>query len=316
MRDQNAPMVSVLIVSYNHENYISKALDAVLIQKTNFNYEIVIGEDCSTDNTRKIILDYADKYPEKFKVILQEKNVGAIANEIDVYKKCIGKYIAICEGDDYWIDINKLQNQVDFLEKNNKVSMVFTNRYIEENGKFSPVVYKNRNYTTNDVLSGLNWGIQSVCYRSDAIDFCEFQKLVFSINDDRLIPYLCSLKGNIRRIKDFTAVYRMTGFGVATSRPKEKYTEIALEDFWLFHKTLKFPNMSMLTKGQMRYLSFYFTANIFKPLKFWNILKNYLSVNEKLTLQKIISCYGYLFLVLGEKISQKIRNKTIKLTNI
>jgi len=112
------PLLSVLIITYNHEKFIGKALDSALGQKTNFDYEIVIGEDCSTDKTRQILLEYKKKYPRKVKLVLQEKNVGPNENFIDTYMACTGKYIAMLEGDDYWTNANKLQTQVDFLESN------------------------------------------------------------------------------------------------------------------------------------------------------------------------------------------------------
>ena len=95
------PLLSVLIITYNHEKFIGKALDSALGQKTNFDYEIVIGEDCSTDKTRQILLEYKKKYPRKVKLVLQEKNVGPNENFIDTYMACTGKYIAMLEGDDY-----------------------------------------------------------------------------------------------------------------------------------------------------------------------------------------------------------------------
>jgi len=121
----HTPLLSVFMTTYNHEEYIAEALDSVLMQEVDFDYEIVIGEDCSTDNTRKILLDYQKKYPDKIKLILHEKNVGMQKNSEFVKAKCTGKYMAILDGDDYWIDSNKLQLQVDYMEKNPECSMSF-----------------------------------------------------------------------------------------------------------------------------------------------------------------------------------------------
>lgn len=112
------PLVSVWMITYNHEKFIAQAIDSVIMQKTNFDYEIVIGEDCSTDRTREIVLEYKAKHPDKFKLLLQEKNVGMMQNFIVTLKTCNGKYIALLEGDDYWTDPLKLQKQVDFLQAN------------------------------------------------------------------------------------------------------------------------------------------------------------------------------------------------------
>ena len=108
--------MSVVVLTYGHEDYIEQALESILMQKVNFKYEIIVGEDCSPDNTRKILMNYELKYPEKFSMIYRDKNIGAHDNAQDLYKRCRGKYIAYLEGDDYWISDNKLQMQVDYLE--------------------------------------------------------------------------------------------------------------------------------------------------------------------------------------------------------
>ena len=129
-------LVSVAVITYNHEKYIRQALDSILMQQTVFDFEIVIGEDCSTDNTREIIQSYQIKYPERIKLVTSESNVGPMPNVVRTYKACRGKYIAVLEGDDYWIDPLKLEKQVDLLEANPEFSMCFTDRSIvDENGE-------------------------------------------------------------------------------------------------------------------------------------------------------------------------------------
>ena len=120
--------VSVFMITYNHEKYIAEALDSILMQKTDFDFDIVIGEDCSTDATRRIVLEYSRKYPDKIKLLLHNVNVGFISNMMYVLEACTGKYVAMCEGDDYWTDPFKLQKQVDFLEAN-KEYMLATHEY-------------------------------------------------------------------------------------------------------------------------------------------------------------------------------------------
>lgn len=93
-------LVSVCTITYNHENYIAKMIEGVLFQKVNFKYVLVIGEDCSSDKTRDICYSYKLKYPDKIKLILNEKNIGVRNNFINVLNNCHGKYIAICESDD------------------------------------------------------------------------------------------------------------------------------------------------------------------------------------------------------------------------
>lgn len=109
-------LVSVAVITYNMERYLSKLLDSILMQEVDFKYEIVINDDCSPDNSREIIELYRQKYPEIIRPCYKDKNVGGSRNMYGVMQECTGKYIAILEGDDYWEDNKKLQYQVEFLE--------------------------------------------------------------------------------------------------------------------------------------------------------------------------------------------------------
>lgn len=112
------PILSIHCITYNHELYISDALDSFLQQVTTFDFEIVVGEDCSSDRTREIVNRYAALHPNRIRLITSAANVGANANFERTLRACRGKYIAICEGDDFWRDASKLQQQVQFLERN------------------------------------------------------------------------------------------------------------------------------------------------------------------------------------------------------
>lgn len=117
------PVVSVGVTTFNHEAYISGTIEGVLMQKTEFPIELVIGEDCSTDKTREIVLDYQSKHPKTIRVLVSERNVGAMRNYFRTMNTCRGKYLALCEGDDYWTDPDKLRKQVAFLNDNTEYSM-------------------------------------------------------------------------------------------------------------------------------------------------------------------------------------------------
>ena len=121
----SAPMVSVHCITFNHERFIGKALDSFLEQQTSFAVEIVVGEDCSTDDTRKIIENYMGRYPGRIRLVSSESNVGPAANFERTLNACHGKYVAICEGDDYWCDPTKLEQQVRFLERHNDYVLCF-----------------------------------------------------------------------------------------------------------------------------------------------------------------------------------------------
>lgn len=109
-------LLSIICATYNHEKYLKFALDGILMQKTNFQYEVLIGEDCSTDESKRILKEYEHKYPGYFTIFYREKNYGIDQNFNDLYKKAHGKYVIVLETDDFWIDPYKLQKEVDFLE--------------------------------------------------------------------------------------------------------------------------------------------------------------------------------------------------------
>jgi len=113
-----ALMVSICYITHNHEKFLAQAIDCLMKQKTDFEFDIVIGNDCSSDGTSEILKHYQQMYPEKIKVISSDKKVGTIATLVECNGLCKGKYIALCEGADFWTDPDKLQKQVDFLEAN------------------------------------------------------------------------------------------------------------------------------------------------------------------------------------------------------
>lgn len=142
-------LVSIAMITYNHEKFIAQAIESILSQKVNFRYEIIIGEDCSKDKTRDICKKYKNLYPDKIKLILQPNNVGMLENSRRVFEACTGKYIAHLEGDDYWNDDKKLQRQIDFLEKHNEYIACVHNSYIlnyEDNRK-KKLSKKRKNYS-------------------------------------------------------------------------------------------------------------------------------------------------------------------------
>ncbi len=151
-------LVSVLVTTYNHEKYISKAIEGFLSQRTNFNFEIIIADDASIDDNQRIIGEFAAKYPELIRPILRKKNIGAKNNWFDAYRNCIGKYIALCDGDDYWTDPLKLQKQVDFLESHDDYAICthgaerFNDRGEKEGTWFEPPEIKEY-YTLEDFIS-------------------------------------------------------------------------------------------------------------------------------------------------------------------
>jgi glycosyltransferase involved in cell wall biosynthesis len=115
--------LSIMMLTYNHERFIAQALNSVLSQRVTFDYEIVIGDDCSTDRTRDILAKFCQEYPERVVLLLRERNIGAIRNMAATFGECQGEYVALLEGDDYWICDDKLQRQVDLLDAHRETSL-------------------------------------------------------------------------------------------------------------------------------------------------------------------------------------------------
>lgn len=123
----SAPLLSVMVVTYNHGLYVAQALDGILMQQVDFEYEIVIADDASTDNTVAVCKQYQLQYPDIIKIIANTTNKGLLDNYFDTLLSCQGDYIADCSGDDYWIDPFKLHKQMDILLSHPEVTMVHTN---------------------------------------------------------------------------------------------------------------------------------------------------------------------------------------------
>lgn len=209
-------MVSVYCFAYNHEQYIRTALDGFVNQKTNFKYEVIVHDDASTDGTADIIREYEQKYPHIIKPIYQTENqyskrVGIF--DTFIKDKLQGKYIAICEGDDYWTDENKLQMQVDILENNPQYTACVhqTQKLDCRTGtttNCSPLTADGE-VLSKDVLTKGMFQTSSLMYRREfGFDRPEFFKAIKSVGDYKLFVYL-SLGGGIYYINRTMSVYRI-----------------------------------------------------------------------------------------------------------
>jgi len=219
MTDTNSPLVSVISLVYQHVAFIEKAIESWLMQKTNFDFEIIIGEDNSTDGTRKIVFDYAKKYPDIIRVITSDSNVGMRENSVRAKKASRGKYIALCEGDDYWIDPLKLQKQVDFMEANPDFSLCFHDAIVlMDNKSRQPNYFCTKDQkeitTTEDVIK--RWYIPTASMlmkRDHLIESPEWFKNVY--NGDWATQLILSTKGKIKYIDDLMSVYRKNEGGLS-----------------------------------------------------------------------------------------------------
>jgi RimJ/RimL family protein N-acetyltransferase/glycosyltransferase involved in cell wall biosynthesis len=212
------PQVSVFCMVYNHEPFLEQCLEGFLMQKCLFDFDIVVGEDCSKDRSREILLKYQSKFPGKFKLLLHAHNVGAANNQNMVLSSCTGSYIAMCEGDDYWTDPLKLQKQVDFLEANAECNYIFTNRSIlKPDGSFDftdydlPEMFDLHFLLKKNIMTPT----QTVLFRSPVLSLIYHwgDLLKKGFNGDWILLFMMNQNSKIGFLKDFTAVYR-EGVGV------------------------------------------------------------------------------------------------------
>lgn len=161
--------LSVCIITYNQEKYLPQALDSILNQEHNYSYEIIVGEDCSTDNTRKVLEDYATKYPDIIKPIYNNHNLGLLKNYYNVLSYCNGKYIMECAGDDYWLP-GKVQKQISFMEQNNYVGLCYGKKidYIQNCNK--KIKTSCKGFTEySDLIQYNSIPAASVCIRNELL---------------------------------------------------------------------------------------------------------------------------------------------------
>jgi glycosyltransferase involved in cell wall biosynthesis len=214
-------LVSVICDVYNHEPYLRDCLEGFVMQQTNFQYEILIHDDASTDNSVKIIQEYVDKYPHLFKPIYQ--TVNQYSQGVGIWRdiqmpRANGKYIAICEGDDYWTDPWKLQKQVDFMEANPDYSICFhkVKTLIQSTGELKDeFIVRDMPGTSTivDLAIGNYIHTPSVLYRKSNLDQSVYQNMTPCLPGDYVMWMLLAEKGNIYKIEEFMAVYRY-GVGI------------------------------------------------------------------------------------------------------
>jgi glycosyltransferase involved in cell wall biosynthesis len=226
---RDRPTVSVHLITYNQETYIGQALDSALMQRTTFDWELVVGEDCSTDRTRDIVVEYARRHPERIRTLLHPSRLGPHAfgmhgknNFIATYRACRGRYVALLEGDDYWTDDTKLQKQVDFLERHGECTLCCHPVAVEYSGgraEHWPSVIGAADKgicTLEDILrleSKPELPTSSMMLRRDSLpDFPAWFHDVF--NGDYAIQVLLAERGPIGFLADCMAVHRKHAEGV------------------------------------------------------------------------------------------------------
>lgn len=230
MEKDNMITVSVLMLTYNQENYIDQAIRSVLGQKTNFNFELVIGNDASTDHTADICQRWKERYPNRIVFINRTQNLGLQQNFIQTYAHCSGKYMAICEGDDFWTSRHKLQKQVDFLESHPDYAICFHRviNYYEERGVKS--LSNGGQKTNTDILdlAQSNYITNvSVLFRRHYLE--QLPKWFDRVSTyDYAMHLITAQHGKIHYINRPMAVYRQHGRGIWSESQTDKKLDIAL----------------------------------------------------------------------------------------
>lgn len=210
--------VSILSITYNHAPYIRECLDSLLQQETDFPFEIIIHDDCSTDGTTEIIQEYADKYPDIIIPLYEEENQYSkgVRGMFTTYclPKARGKYIALCEGDDYWIDPFKLQKQVDFLERNPEYGMCYTKTryFFQERGVFNNKTFGGPYTELKDLLlKPYCIPTATICVRKNLYEYALTNHIIkhrWPMGDFPL-SLAVSLQSKIYFLNQETAVYRV-----------------------------------------------------------------------------------------------------------
>lgn len=266
--------VSVCVITYNHEDYIDECLNSILQQKTDFKYEIVVGEDGSKDDTRSRILKLLKKYTEKLLLLPDEGNLGMMPNFIRTLTSCSGEYIALCEGDDYWTDPYKLQKQVDFLEEHKDFSICFTNTsYLDTNsGELKKVITTDRDVLDiNDLFYKNYIATQTVVYRAqDMVLPAGFDELQVG---DWPLHVLMAQFGKIRHLDDHTAVYRVHQSNVWQKKDSLYKQEKMAEATEFLYQTLQEPFKPLATKKLQA--SYYFLSSSYLKAGDKDKAKNY-----------------------------------------
>ncbi|MGL5278331.1 MAG: glycosyltransferase [Cetobacterium sp.] len=303
--------ITIIMLTYNHEKYVSQAIESILKQKTRYELEILIGDDCSSDKTAEILNSYQQKNPEKIRLIDRKQNIGARNNFLDLLSKAKGEYIALLEGDDYWEDKNKLEKMISFLEDNKEYMGGFHNINVidsENNYKFQHIYHRSKEFSDINSLEehydGKVMMTLSMVFRNIFLNKQNLTKYESMIEE---VKYVCdySLKafllsfGKFKYFEDIFGAYRhIDNFGTSWSAQAQI---VKNEDFYIIYEK----NISMFgdkakSKLSLGYVKLFIKLNLF-----------YLRNNQFNKNLKIIKKFKYNVLLdksLYYKVLKRIRN--------
>ena len=257
--DTSSPVASICTRTYNNENFLPEALDSILMQETDFPFEVVIDDDCSSDGTTEVLKKYMENFPNIIKANLRTKNVGLRVNFVENLQRAKGKYIALCDDDDYWTDSLKLQKQVDFLEKNDEYVLTYTAmETFHEKGTIERSVTCGTGDKESHEIQEHRLGTvpSTVCCRNvDIIKKYPFEYHC-SPSNDHFFWSLLGAYGKGKFLKDIKAVrYRLHNGGDYTGKTVEERNTLHMQTDYALH-------MYYLRIGNM-YLSEYYYRQVF-----------------------------------------------------
>jgi glycosyltransferase involved in cell wall biosynthesis len=241
----NDMRVSVLVMTYNHVRFIAQALESVLMQHTNFAYEIIISEDCSTDGTREIVLEFYKQYPERIRLFLSEQNIRTnvvVVRGLDAAK---GRYVALLDGDDYWTATDKLQKQADFLDAHPECAVCFHNAtVVHEDGSRAPWNWTLPDHpaisTLEDIWLGNFIATCSTMFRRDLFgEVPGWYATLFPITDWPL-HILNAEHGHIGYLNEVMGVYRYHGGGLYSSLSEERKLAETLRFYKVMNRNFRY----------------------------------------------------------------------------
>lgn len=227
-------MVSICCLTYNHENYVRECLDGFLMQKTNFPFEVLVHDDASSDDTASIIREYAERYPTIIKPILQTENQlskGVGVTRVFNFPRAKGKYITMCEGDDYYVDPMKLQNHVDFLEEHTDYGLVSTdfNVYYETSDEMIIAMNNSNDIDYSDILDDFSQLLKknhvstcTVMFRKELLSQLNLDEISKYAHGDLVLWLEMSQKTKFKYFNTPTSVYRVRGESMSNSQSKLK----------------------------------------------------------------------------------------------
>lgn len=262
MAENPKPLVSISCITYNHAPYIRECLEGFLMQKTNFPFEILIHDDASTDGTADIIREYQAKHPDLIKPILREKNLYSqgvrMMNRFN-YERARGKYIALCEGDDYWTDPHKLQIQFNFMESHPDYSMCLHGRYMLDNIKkcfyrqrLHKMTSEDGKYYAKGICEGYSHhATQTVFLRKSLYD--EKREAIYRDTcsapmGDMQLMFHMGLAGNVKVMRRYMAVYRITSTSVSNYSNNTAYQKFLADGKYFIKKMLDNSNGDYLSE--------------------------------------------------------------------